>query len=100
MADVSLTDVLAVVAAAFGIGMGASPLLQALRAHRRRSSADISVAFLLILLAGGLAWLSYGIALGNLPLIVGNSVGVVSSLTAIAVTLRWRSRPGRHEALR
>ena len=86
----SISEVLAVLAGAFGVGMGASPLLQAVRAHRRRSSADVSLPFLAVLLAGGSAWLSYGIALGNLPLIVGNSVGVASSLTAIAVTLRWR----------
>jgi hypothetical protein len=41
-------------------------------------------------LAGGLAWLSYGIALGNVPLIVGNAVGVAASTTAIGVALRWR----------
>lgn len=86
----SITDVLAIIAGAFGVGMGASPLLQALRAHRRRSSADISLPFLAVLLAGGSAWLAYGIALGNIALIVGNTVGVVSSSAAVAVTIRWR----------
>jgi uncharacterized protein with PQ loop repeat len=90
--DMSLTDVLAVVAASFGIGMGASPLLQAARAHRRQSSADVSLTFLVVLFGGAVAWLSYGIALGNPALIVGNSVGVVGSATALAVTHRWRDR--------
>ena len=72
--------------------MGASPLLQAVRAHRRQSSADVSVPFLTVLLAGGSAWLAYGIALGNVALMVGNSVGVISSSAAIAVTMRWRAR--------
>ena len=89
-----MTDVLAVIAGCFGVGMGASPLLQALRAHRRRSAEDVSLPFLCVLLAGGLAWLSYGVALGNLPLIVGNGVGVLASGTAIAVTLRWRRGDG------
>lgn len=86
-----MTELLGVVAGAFGVGMGASPLLQALRAHRRQSSADVSLPFLFVLLAGGVAWLSYGLALGNLPLIVGNTVGVASSTTAILITWRWRS---------
>lgn len=68
------TELLGVIAATFGVGMGASPLLQAVKAHRRRSSADVSVSFLFVLLMGGLAWLAYGVALGNTPLVVGNSV--------------------------
>ena len=87
----SITNLLAVIAGCFGVGMGASPLLQAVRAHRRRSSADVSLPFLAVLLAGGSAWLAYGIALGNLALVVGNTVGVASTSFAIAVSLRWRT---------
>jgi uncharacterized protein with PQ loop repeat len=86
----TLTDLLGLTAGAFGVGMGASPLLQAARAHRRRSATDVSVAFLLVLLAGGAAWLAYGVALGNAPLIVGNGVGVMCSSAALATTLRYR----------
>ena len=86
----SITNILAVIAGCFGVGMGASPLLQAVRAHRRRSSADVSLPFLTVLLAGGAAWLAYGIALGNAALMAGNTVGVLSSSAAIAVTWRWR----------
>lgn len=92
------TELLGVVAGAFGVGMGASPLLQAVKAHRRRSSADVSVSFLLVLLLGGLAWLAYGVALGNTPLIVGNTVGVLASSTAIVVAVRWRRRSRRLQA--
>ena len=44
---------LAVIAGGFGVLMGASPLLQAVRAHRRRSAEDVSLAFLTILWCGG-----------------------------------------------
>lgn len=88
-----LVDVLAVVAASLGVGMGASPLLQARRVHRRGRSDDVSVPFLLVLWAGGAAWLSYGIALGNPALIVANGVGLLASSTAIVVVLRWRRQP-------
>jgi len=86
------TDALGVIAGTFGVVMGASPLLQAARAHRRRSSLDVSMPFLSVLLAGGLAWPSYGIALGNAALIVGNGVGVLASSCAIVVSYRWRRR--------
>lgn len=92
------TELLGVLAGAFGVGMGASPLLQAVKAHRRQSSADVSVSFLFVLLLGGLAWLAYGIALGNAPLIVGNTVGVLASSTAIVVAIRWRRRRKRPKA--
>lgn len=83
-------DVLAVLAAAFGVGMGASPLLQARRAHARRSSEDVSLAFLAVLFCGGAMWFSYGIALGNPALIVANGVGLLGSGTAIGVAWRYR----------
>ncbi|HEY5144373.1 MAG TPA: SemiSWEET family transporter [Solirubrobacteraceae bacterium] len=88
----SAQSVLAVVAGAFGVLMGASPLLQAVRAHRRRSAEDVSLAFLATLWCGGLAWLAYGLALGNPALIVANVVGVLCSGTALGVSLYW-SRP-------
>lgn len=84
ISSMQLVDVLAVVAASLGVGMGASPLLQARRVHRRGRSDDVSVPFLLVLWAGGAAWLIYGIALGN----------PAASSTAIAVVLRWRRHSG------
>jgi uncharacterized protein with PQ loop repeat len=86
----SLTDLLAVLAGSFGVVMGASPLLQAVRSHRRQSASDVSLSFLAILVCGGTAWLLYGIALGNVVLITANGVGVASSGTALIVTARWR----------
>jgi MtN3 and saliva related transmembrane protein len=83
-------EVLALIATFFGVLMGASPLLQALRAHRKKSSNDVSISFLIVLLLGGLTWLSYGIALNNWALIIGNSVGVISSSTALIFSIRWR----------
>jgi uncharacterized protein with PQ loop repeat len=89
----SLQEVLAVLAGGFGVVMGASPLLQALHSHRRESASDVSLAFLVVLMCGSTLWLLYGIALGNTAIIVANVVGVSSSATTLAVTLRWR----RHE---
>ncbi len=86
----TVTSALGVLAGSFGVVMGASPLLQAVRAHRRRSSHDVSLTFLLILMVGGITWLAYGLALGNAALIVANLAGVTASATAAAVTIYWR----------
>ena len=87
----NITAVLSVLAGSLGVLMGASPLLQALRAQQRRSSADISMPFLVLLLAGGVAWLAYGIALGRIAMIVANSVGVIACTTTIGVSYYWRN---------
>ena len=86
-----ITTSLSVVAGTFGVVMGASPLLQAWRAHQRRSSADISMPFLALLWIGGAAWLAYGIALGNISLMAANTVGLIACSTAIAVSHHWRN---------
>jgi uncharacterized protein with PQ loop repeat len=86
----TLTSALGVIAGSFGVVMGASPLLQAIRAHQRRSSEDVSLTFLLILMIGGVAWLAYGLALGNAALIIANLAGVTASTTAVLVTIYWR----------
>lgn len=86
----STTDILGIVAATFGVCMGASPLLQARRAHLLRSSEEVSLAFIGVLFFGAIAWMSYGISDGNLTIVIPNAVGVVCSGTALLVALRYR----------
>lgn len=86
-----ITASLSVLAGTLGILMGASPLLQAWRAHQRRSSADVSMPFLGLLWIGGSAWLAYGIALGNIAMMIANTVGVLACTTAIGVSHHWRN---------
>jgi MtN3 and saliva related transmembrane protein len=81
---------LALAAGSFGIAMGLSPLLQLRRVRRRRSSADVSLAYLAVLLVGFALWLSYGIALGNAALIVSNVVALTTNVLTIAAVLRFR----------
>lgn len=85
-----MTTTLAFAATAFGILMGASPLLQALRAHNLRSSREISLPFLFILAMGSTTWLLYGIAISNAALIIANSVGTAAWWATLLVALYWR----------
>ena len=84
------TTVLAVAAASCGIAMGLSPLLQLRRVAVRRSSADVSIAYLAVLFVGFVLWLSYGVAIGNTPLIVSNVVALTTNVLTIAAVLRFR----------
>ena len=85
-----MVDVLALVAASWGVAMAVSPLLQirAIRAHR--SSKGVSVAYQQVLLVGFILWLSYGVALDNLAIIVPNIVAAIVSVATILVSLHYR----------
>ena len=81
---------LAVAAAAWGVLMGVSPVLQIRRMVRRRSSRDVSIGYFSILLVGFGLWISYGIAARNLALIVPNAVALLIGVSTIAIALRLR----------
>jgi MtN3 and saliva related transmembrane protein len=85
---------LAVAAAAWGVLMGVSPVLQIRRMIRRRSSRDVSIGYFSILLVGFGLWISYGIASRNLALIVPNTVALLIGVSTIALALRLRSSAG------
>jgi uncharacterized protein with PQ loop repeat len=87
---VNVTTTLGLAAAAFGVAMGLSPLLQVRHMLVRGSSADISLPFLLVLLAGFVLWLAYGVALRNPALIVSNAVAITSYAITTAAVLRLR----------
>jgi MtN3 and saliva related transmembrane protein len=63
-------------------------LPQAVRVVRTKDTRAISLATNLIFATGILLWLIYGIALGNWPLIVANSISMLFTLVIIAMKLR------------
>ena len=87
----NVTTTLGVAAAVFGVAMGLSPLLQVRHMVTRRSSADVSLPFLLVLLAGFVLWLAYGVALRNTALIVSNAVALTSYGITTATVMRLRA---------
>ena len=81
---------LAVAAAAWGVLMGVSPVLQIRRMLRQRSSRDVSVGYFTILLVGFGLWISYGVASRSLALIVPNAVALLIGVSTVAIALRLR----------
>ncbi|HEX7347002.1 MAG TPA: SemiSWEET family transporter [Candidatus Limnocylindrales bacterium] len=92
-----MTDALAVLAASWGVMMALSPVLQLRRILERRSSADLSIAYLSVLQVGFTLWIAYGVSLGNLAIAVPNSVAFLVGLATIAIALRFRN-PGAADA--
>jgi len=50
---------------------------QVVRAWRTRSTADLSLATLIVFLAGLLLWLAYGVVRGDVAIIAANAVTAV-----------------------
>lgn len=87
------TTAIAVLASTWGVVMGVAPLLQMRRMLANRSSRDVSLAFFAVYLLGFVLWLAYGVALGNLALIIPNSVSLVVCALTLAVAIHLRSKP-------
>jgi MtN3 and saliva related transmembrane protein len=85
-------SVLAASASTWGVLMGLAPVLQIRRMLRERSAREVSLGYFAILLAGFLLWISYGIAAGNLWLVVPNGIALLTGLALVAVALRLRRR--------
>jgi uncharacterized protein with PQ loop repeat len=72
--------------------MGIAPVLQIRRMLREGSSREISLGYFAILLTGFLLWISYGIAIGNMVLVIPNSVALLVGIALVTVALRLRHR--------
>lgn len=86
-----MTDALAIIAAGWGVMMALSPALQIRRILERRSSADVSIAYLGVLEIGFALWIAYGVSLRNPAIIVPNAVAFLVGVTTIVVAVRFRS---------
>lgn len=85
-----MTDTLAVVAASWGVAMALSPILQIRRMLERRSSADLSLAYLSVLQVGFTLWVAYGISLENPAIFIPNAVAFGVGLVTIGLAVRYR----------
>jgi uncharacterized protein with PQ loop repeat len=83
---------LAVAAAAWGVAMALSPILQIRAIRAAGSSEAVSVGYQQVLLVGFVLWLAYGIALENFALIVPNTIAALVSASTIVIVLRFRNR--------
>jgi MtN3 and saliva related transmembrane protein len=88
-----LDTTLAVCAAAWGIVMALSPLLQIRRMAYQQSSRDVSIGYWCVLLGGFALWVAYGVAVANLTLIVPNAVAFCVGCLTIGVAVRYRRPP-------
>ena len=63
---------------------------QAIKAWTTRSMGDVSLAMFLMLVSGIVLWLVYGILIGDLPLIVANSITLALAGAILIAKIRFR----------
>jgi MtN3 and saliva related transmembrane protein len=86
-----VVGIFAVAAASWAVLMGLAPLLQLRRMLARRSSADVSIGYLLVLLPGFALWVAYGVASSDVALVVPNIVALIVATVTVAYALRLRA---------
>jgi MtN3 and saliva related transmembrane protein len=88
---------LGVVAASWGVIMAVSPVMQIRRMIRLRSSRDISIGYLVVIVVGFSIWITYGVAIGNAALVVSNSVALLVGAATVAIAIHFRRAGARAE---
>jgi MtN3 and saliva related transmembrane protein len=63
---------------------------QAIQAWRSRSTRDVSLTMFLLMVSGIALWLTYGILIGDVPLIASNAVTLVLAGSILVAKLRFR----------
>lgn len=63
-------------------------LPQALKVLRTRHTRDLSLAMYVVMTAGNLGWLLYGLLLASPPLILANAMSLALTATILAMKLR------------
>src|SRR5215470_10835760 len=85
-----LTPFLGAAATVYGVLGALKTLLQARQMLARRTSREVSARFLASYAGGYALWLTYGLAVGSLPLIVVDTVGLLCGGLTLAVALALR----------
>ncbi len=89
-----MVTVFGIAAATWGLVMAISPGLQIRRMLVRRSSADVSVGYYVLLVPGFGLWVAYGLASSDLALVIPNAVAfAVGTATIVVARLLRRVRP-------
>jgi MtN3 and saliva related transmembrane protein len=85
----------AVAAATWAIAMALGPVLQIRKITQLGTSRGVSVPYFVVLLVGFGLWFAYGVAAGNLALIVPNALAAVVAVATIVTALRYGGASAR-----
>ncbi len=62
---------------------------QLIKSYKTKSTADLSIWFLIALLSGVTLWILYGVAVSDLPLVIANSVSFLPLSCTLFLKIKW-----------
>lgn len=90
IASLDASRLLAGVATVYGVLAALAVLVQARQLLGRRSSCDVSARFFATYAGGYAVWLVYGAAVGDLPLVIVDAIGLACATVTLAVIVSLR----------
>ena len=63
---------------------------QVIKTYQSRSAKDLSLGMFMIFCTGTALWLSYGIIIGDLPVVVANALTLALSMVLIIFKFRFK----------
>jgi MtN3 and saliva related transmembrane protein len=71
----------------------ASTLPQIKKALNTKDTEDVSIRFLLVLIAGLSLWVFYGIGRADIVIVIGNSLGVSVTVIMLILKVKYSRQP-------
>lgn len=90
--ELTFINFIKVIATIMGIIMSLGYFPQAYKVYKNKSSKDISLLAFVIFSLGTLTWFIYGLALKDMPIILGFILGVIGSWLVLILSLIYRNR--------
>ena len=81
--EITLLFIFEILATISGVMMASAGFPQALKIFKTKSAKDISLPSRLMLLIGGLIWLTYGFLLPSFAIIISNIFGTLAEIIVI-----------------
>lgn len=75
----------------------ASTIPQIKKAKRTKDTDDVSIRFLLVLIAGLSLWVVYGIGKTDVVIIIGNSISVALNIWMLILKIKYSKEPLEEE---
>ena len=69
-----------------------NPLFQAVKSVKNKSVRGVSLWTFLSIVIIGTLWLFYGISIHNVPLIIGNSIKLLTALLVVVIYFKFRGK--------
>jgi MtN3 and saliva related transmembrane protein len=84
-----------IIGLAAGILTASSLIPQVIKTFKAKSAEDVSILMLLVLQAGIILWIVYGIKREDMPIILTNSFSLLVNITMVVLGIKYKKAPGK-----